>query len=171
MGPQAPDIDGCDPAHALSASTIKIDTRRDLLSQAQRSRTLPDSYYLNGVRREATLGLRGIGGFGDVHLGSWNDKNVALKVFRFLDYESQHAATSELSSTSLLYILFREVILWKQLDHAHIQPLLGVSRTALPPRLALVSEWWSFGTINQALYLVPSVELRSRRLQWVSQRF
>jgi hypothetical protein len=40
-----------------------------------------------------------------------------------------------------------ETLFWRDLNHQHIMPLLGVSQDAVAPRLSLVTPWMANGNI------------------------
>ena len=96
------------------------------------------------------------GGFADVSQGTYEGRQVAIKVVRVY-------ATSDLdvirsvSASPIPFIIStwvnglqrfcREGVAWKHLRHPNILPLLGV--TLNEHRFALVSEWMEDGNINE----------------------
>ncbi|KAG8928500.1 hypothetical protein FRC02_006829, partial [Tulasnella sp. 418] len=77
-----------------------------------------------------------------------NKQQVAIKALRV------HGPSEAETKERILKHFYREVLLWKRLQHRNIAPLLGY---LLPPNkpLALVSPWYPFGNIIKYLKQSP----------------
>jgi hypothetical protein len=47
--------------------------------------------------------------------------------------------------------------MWRDLDHIHILPFLGIDATSFPPYFCLVSPWMEHGTVLQYLEKEPGL--------------
>ncbi|KAJ7886908.1 kinase-like domain-containing protein [Mycena leptocephala] len=98
---------------------------------------LPSALFVTGVSgcpEHPTFG----GGFGDVYCASHSGKAVALKVMRHF---SQGAKLRDIRLK-----ICREALVWRDLHHPHILPLIGIDRDTFP-FLAMVSPWMEHGTV------------------------
>ncbi|KAJ7572902.1 kinase-like domain-containing protein [Mycena floridula] len=109
---------------------------------------LPPSFVIHDiVLDEPRRPLFG-GGFADVYKGSRKGQHVCLKVLRLF------TQTIEMRE-KLLKDFCREALLWKQLDHPNVLPLLGVTIELFAPSFCLVSPWMSNGNVMQYLEQNP----------------
>lgn len=131
----------CDPAHIQSyASRNKL--RRFSLKIALKYDKLPTTLFLKGVVC-TDLESRGIGGFADVFYGSFGELVVAIKRPRV------YIAASETQRTKIWQAFCRESLLWKNLDHKHILPFLGVSDDVFRHRtISMILPWMTKGSIK-----------------------
>ncbi|KAH8810306.1 kinase-like domain-containing protein [Flagelloscypha sp. PMI_526] len=104
------------------------------------------------------------GGFSDVYEGKWNGERVCLKCLRV--YINPSADITDNQEAEAVLKAFRnEAFLWKQFNHPNIVPFLGVTYTALPNRMALVSSFMVNGDIMKYVKReVSSYEVRLRLL-------
>ncbi|KAJ4489150.1 kinase-like domain-containing protein, partial [Lentinula lateritia] len=72
------------------------------------------------------------GGFADVWRGTMNGKAVCLKVLRLVIEQDEGARATRFC---------REALVWRQLKHPHILPLLGVNMELFLPSFCLISPW------------------------------
>ncbi|KAJ7875375.1 hypothetical protein B0H14DRAFT_2716374, partial [Mycena olivaceomarginata] len=71
------------------------------------------------------------GGYGDIYRASWGDQRVALKRMRYF-IRGSDLRRIRLVSGSVQTKFCREALLWKDLQHAHILPFLGIDRDTFP---------------------------------------
>lgn len=144
-----------------SAAETKADelrkTFRILVRGVRHLQCLPSSYYLRNVRVLPSDGPAEHGAFGDIYKGKWKKTSVALKAYRSI-------GAAELQRTFL-----REIVVWRQLRHPHIQPFLGVSNTitGLGGRLVVVSQWEEHRSLRHALSAFEMEQLLDYRPKWV----
>ncbi|KIK65019.1 hypothetical protein GYMLUDRAFT_382205 [Collybiopsis luxurians FD-317 M1] len=96
--------------------------------------TLPVSLIVEDVSREGQNPVAG-GGFADIWRGSLEEKPVCLKVLR-LTIEQDEKARSEIRKQ-----FCHEALVWRQLKHPNILPLLGVNTDLFSPSFCLISPW------------------------------
>ena len=116
---------------------------------------LPSSYMI-------TTGLAKIGdvpaargGFADIWDGTYQRGRVAIKALRIyraddrdtLERVNQKFLPPFLIDLKTIQMFCKEVILWKQLLHPNILPLLGVSTTLFP--FCMVSPWMKNGNVTE----------------------
>jgi serine/threonine protein kinase len=95
------------------------------------------------------------GGAAEIYQAELDGKLVALKLYRGY-VERMDGRRVNLSGTdtpanfrSVGFQVCREALLWKQLRHPNILPLLGIDAGLFSPRLCLVSPWSRHGNIAQ----------------------
>ncbi|KIK63206.1 hypothetical protein GYMLUDRAFT_110426, partial [Collybiopsis luxurians FD-317 M1] len=71
----------------------------------------------------------------DIWLGSLKEKPVCLKVLR-LAIEQDEEARAEIRKQ-----FCHEALVWRQLKHPNILPLLGVNMDLFSPSFCLISPW------------------------------
>ncbi|KIY67253.1 kinase-like protein [Cylindrobasidium torrendii FP15055 ss-10] len=91
----------------------------------------------------------GGGGFSDVWRALWNQKRVAVKVLRCF-------GTSATERDRVWKSCKKEAIVWRQLHHDNILPLLGVNSTFSPGTFCLVSPWLGNGNIMRFIETYPA---------------
>ncbi|KAJ7353604.1 kinase-like domain-containing protein [Mycena albidolilacea] len=109
---------------------------------SERCGRLPSSLFIVGVTGRDEHPSFG-GGFGDIYRASYGDQRVALKRMRYF------IRGSDLRRIRLRFC--REALLWKDLQHAHILPFLGIDRDTFPSSLCMVSPWMEHGTVMHYL--------------------
>jgi hypothetical protein len=67
--------------------------------------------------------------------------------------------------------MLRELEVWLRLKHSTIVPLLGTTRVAESPLLALVSQWMLSGTLYEYLGKQATIITPSARIELVSYSF
>ncbi|KAJ7895149.1 kinase-like domain-containing protein [Mycena olivaceomarginata] len=87
------------------------------------------------------------GGFSDIYQGEFNREAVCIKVLRIF--------TTEFQLNKLYMELAREVLIWKELLHPNVLPLLGIDLTARKPSCCLVSPWMENGNVTAFLERHP----------------
>ncbi|KAJ3862367.1 hypothetical protein EV359DRAFT_10643, partial [Lentinula novae-zelandiae] len=95
---------------------------------------LPSSMILQEIEREGQNPVGG-GGFADIWRGAVNNQSVCLKVLRLViepDEEVRQRIRRQFCN---------EALLWRQLKHPNILPLLGVNEEIFSPSFCLVSPW------------------------------
>ncbi|KAJ3829203.1 kinase-like domain-containing protein [Lentinula raphanica] len=98
----------------------------------KRIRALPLSLLV--IKDVARVGRNPVagGGFADVWRGTMNGQAVCLKVLRLVTEQDEEARTVRFC---------REALVWRQLKHPHILPLLGVNLELFLPSFCLISPW------------------------------
>ncbi|KIK54421.1 hypothetical protein GYMLUDRAFT_106333, partial [Collybiopsis luxurians FD-317 M1] len=95
---------------------------------------LLSSLIVRDIKREGQNPVAG-GGFADIWRGSLEEKPVCLKVLR-LAIEQDEEARTEIHKQ-----FCHEALVWRQLKHPNILPLLGVNMDIFPPSFCLISPW------------------------------
>lgn len=105
------------------------------------------------------------GGAAEIYEGQLNGRKVALKLYRGyvermdgLRVRSSHAHTPT-NFRSVSFQICREALLWHQLRHPNILPLLGIDSSHFLGKLCLVSPWVHHGNIGQ--YMQDPTNLES----------
>lgn len=126
----------------------------------KRHQILPPSLILKNIVREGTHALRG-GGFSDIWKGVLGEQSVCLKVMRV------HLEASEQKKLKAVKAFCEEALVWKQLSHPNVVPLLGVNTELFTPAFCLVSPWMSNGDLITYLEENPEHD-RSRSIYEVA---
>ncbi|KAJ6577986.1 kinase-like domain-containing protein [Mycena capillaripes] len=107
---------------------------------------LPFSFNVSGLK----IPLHPVsgGGFSDIYNGELNEEAVCIKVLRIF--------TTELQLNKIYKELAREVLIWKELSHPNVLPLLGIDLTARKPSCCLVSPWMKNGNVMAFLERYPN---------------
>ncbi|KAK1218885.1 hypothetical protein PQX77_018412 [Marasmius sp. AFHP31] len=105
---------------------------------------LPASLLIDDVTKEGTQPCNG-GGFSDIWKGSYGTQDVCLKVLRL------HAQGRQQDKDKLIKAFHKEALVWAQLSHPNLLPLIGVNITLFPQGFCLVSPWMTNGDINRFL--------------------
>ncbi|KAJ7233175.1 kinase-like domain-containing protein, partial [Mycena rebaudengoi] len=116
--------------------------QRIIRKLSEASERLPSSLFITGVTGREEWPSSG-GGFADVYRGYYNGKPVALKLLR------QFIRGEELRTIRLRFC--REALVWQNLHHPHILPLIGIDRDTFSHSLCMVSPWMAYGTVLQYL--------------------
>ena len=139
---------------------------RLLVRGATSLQSLPASYYIDpsDLPNYENWELRDRGGFGDVFHSRWRDQGVALKVIRFYRRDTE--------SQSLIFApILREIILWHNLKHPNVHPLLGVRCHMSYAQLVLLSKWERHGSLKRAIRDFDIHRLHQLRPNWVGTSF
>ncbi|KIK58523.1 hypothetical protein GYMLUDRAFT_1005780 [Collybiopsis luxurians FD-317 M1] len=131
------------------------DYRRRCIQILQKlSRThhvLPPSLFLRNVALDSVSATTG-GGFADIWKGLLGEQPVCLKVLRmFLDSDAK-------MRKKVLHAFCNEALVWRQLDHPNILPLLGVNVSLFAPSFCLISPWMHNGDINRYMRVTPNFD-------------
>ncbi|KAE9390761.1 kinase-like protein [Gymnopus androsaceus JB14] len=95
---------------------------------------LPSSLVVQDVQREGHNPVAG-GGFADIWRGTIGKKSVCLKVLRLV-IEPEEEVRKKIRKQ-----FCNEALLWRQLKHPNILPLLGVNAELFNPSFCLISPW------------------------------
>ncbi|KAJ7023911.1 hypothetical protein C8F04DRAFT_922450, partial [Mycena alexandri] len=87
------------------------------------------------------------GGFSDIYKGELDNEVVCIKVLRIF--------TTELRLDKIYKELAREVLIWKELSHPNVLPLLGIDLITRKPSCCLVSPWMKNGNVTTFLETYP----------------
>ncbi|KAF8183881.1 kinase-like domain-containing protein [Mycena galopus ATCC 62051] len=120
--------------------------RRIIQKLFESSNKLPSSFLITGITgkgRHCTYA----GAYGDIYRASWGNQTVALKYMRAVHF--LHTRSSELHHIRQKFC--REVLVWRELQHPHILPCLGINGDSFPSSLCLVSPWMEHGTVMNYL--------------------
>ncbi|KAF7360946.1 hypothetical protein MSAN_01124700 [Mycena sanguinolenta] len=107
---------------------------------------LPDDIAITGIVVSSSHPVA-TGGFSNIYRGEYSDAQgntveVALKVLRIFQ-EHTDAALENLRKK-----FFKEVLVWRYLEHPNIVPFLGVDSTTFPNlAMAMVTPWMSKGSV------------------------
>ncbi|KIK53347.1 hypothetical protein GYMLUDRAFT_49357 [Collybiopsis luxurians FD-317 M1] len=122
---------------------------------SRRFQILPSSLVIRYIKREGLNPVAG-GGFADIWRGTWKKKPVCLKVLR-LTLEPNETKRDKIRKE-----FCHEALVWRQLHHPNILPLLGVNSDLFHPSFCLISPWMENRDINtflkqNPLHSLPSV--------------
>ncbi|KIK56139.1 hypothetical protein GYMLUDRAFT_120159, partial [Collybiopsis luxurians FD-317 M1] len=115
---------------------------------------LPISLIIQEARREGSNPVAG-GGFADIWRGRLNEKPVCLKVLRFAVEQDEN------TRVQMRKQFCREALVWRQLKHPNILPLLGVNTELFFPSFCLVSPWMEHRDIITYLKKNPKHDVLS----------
>ncbi|KAF7340962.1 PINc domain-containing protein [Mycena sanguinolenta] len=101
---------------------------------------LPSALFITGITGKEEHPTFG-GGFADIYRASYDNRVVALKYMRIVQY----MRGSDLRDVRLKFC--REALVWKELRHPHILPFLGIEENSFPSQLCMVSPWMEHGTV------------------------
>ncbi|KAF8150405.1 kinase-like domain-containing protein [Mycena galopus ATCC 62051] len=107
---------------------------------------LPSSIFITGVRGKDQYPTFG-GGYADVYRASYGNQIVALKYIRDIHFLRGSDSRRIRLVSSQLSKFCREALLWKQLNHPHVLPFLGIDGDSFPSPLGIVSPWMEHGTV------------------------
>ncbi|KAF8145297.1 kinase-like domain-containing protein [Mycena galopus ATCC 62051] len=105
---------------------------------------LPSSIFVTGVTGKDQFLTFG-GGYADVYRASYGSQIVALKCIRHVHL----LRGSDLRRIRLKFC--REALIWKQLNHPHVLPFLGIDGDSFPSSLGIVAPWMEHGTVMNYL--------------------
>ncbi|KAF8187372.1 kinase-like domain-containing protein [Mycena galopus ATCC 62051] len=128
----------------IELSVRKLCKRR-LRSLAGTYGVLPFTFNVSGLK----MPLHPVsgGGFSDIYKGELDKKIVCIKVLRIF--------TTELQLDKIYKELAREVLIWKELSHPNVLPLLGIDLIVRKPSCCLVSPWMKNGNVMAFLQTYP----------------
>ncbi|KAJ7936915.1 kinase-like domain-containing protein [Mycena leptocephala] len=106
------------------------------LSEA--SDNLPSSLFITGVTGREKYPTSG-GGFADIYRCRYNNQAVALKQIR------QFVRGADVRQMRSAFC--REALVWKDLNHLHLLPFIGIDGDSFPSSLCMVSPWMEHGTV------------------------
>ncbi|KAJ6474388.1 kinase-like domain-containing protein [Mycena vulgaris] len=96
-----------------------------------------------------------VGGFGDIYRASYARKPVALKRVRIFRGSKQLPSTARDEHATFgggfADEFCREALVWQNLQHPFILPLIGIDREPFPTLSCLVSPWMAHGTVLKFL--------------------
>ncbi|KAE9391221.1 kinase-like protein [Gymnopus androsaceus JB14] len=75
------------------------------------------------------------GGFADIYRGNMGERRVCLKVLRLVIEENKD------TRDKIRKEFCKEALIWRQLKHPNILPLLGVNAELFSPSFCLISPW------------------------------
>jgi len=120
---------------------------------AERHGLLPDRIRIR-EKIEDSDEVLGSGGFGDVKLGTYEGRPVAVKIMRVSAKDfgkirkvSINVGCPSAFSTILPQQFYKEVILWSTLSHPNVLGLVGAQEDTKKRQLVIVSERMVYGNI------------------------
>jgi len=119
---------------------LQADLEKVILKLSGEYQRLPTSLYVKGISCPDPTTLV-TGSFADIHSGDWLGQRVALK--RPLVDEKGSEFDKNLQRA-----LCREALIWKQLNHEHILPFIGVNTEVFKSSMCLVLPWMENGNIR-----------------------
>ncbi|KAE9404200.1 kinase-like protein [Gymnopus androsaceus JB14] len=111
----------------LNRSAYRKRCLQALRHVSTRHQILPSSLMIQDVKRDGQNPVAG-GGFADIWRGTVGDQPVCLKVLRLVIEPDEKQFSNE-------------ALLWRQLKHPNILPLLGVNAELFSPSFCLISPW------------------------------
>ncbi|THH32590.1 hypothetical protein EUX98_g1593 [Antrodiella citrinella] len=94
---------------------------------------------------ECSKGSIGGGGFADIYKGIFNEQRVALKRLRVF------MMTEESRRPEMMKAFYHECLLWRNLSHKHILPILGIDNQLFNGSLCMVMPWMEHGNIRTVI--------------------
>ncbi|KAE9404395.1 kinase-like protein, partial [Gymnopus androsaceus JB14] len=97
-------------------------------------KVFPSSLVIQNVKQDGRHAVGG-GGFADIYRGTVGERRVCLKVLRLVmeqDEEIRDKIRKEFCN---------EALIWRQLQHPNILPLLGINVELFSPSFCLISPW------------------------------
>ncbi|KAE9391219.1 kinase-like protein [Gymnopus androsaceus JB14] len=95
---------------------------------------LPRSLVIHNINQEDRYPVVG-GGFADIYHGNMGERRVCLKVLRLVIEENEG------TRDKIRKEFCKEALIWRQLKHPNILPLLGVNAELFSPSFCLISPW------------------------------
>ncbi|KAF7349186.1 Kinase-like protein [Mycena sanguinolenta] len=126
---------------ALPNAVSRLQARQLLQKVSEAQEQLPSSLFITGVKDHDQYPTFS-GGFSDVYLASYQERNVALKRLRTFTAYSTPKHTR---------LFCKEAMVWQDLRHRFILPLLGIDRSTFAPSFCMVSPWMKNGTVLKYL--------------------
>lgn len=137
---------------------------------AQETCTLPSSMIISHIELASRNPVHG-GGCADIFRGLFGQYAIALKVLRIFNEADMKAVLPVYLITLILSLsltlrkeLYKEAIVWRQLNHNNVASFLGFCKDLFPDRIALVSPWMTNGDLSSFLKSNPE----ANRLRFVS---
>jgi len=122
----------------LDDEQILHTAQRLLVKLAQMSGTFAPSLFIDDVKKPIAISC---GAFADIYRAQrLTGKEVALKKLRVFQVHER---------AKIHNVLCNEALLWKQLEHQHILPFIGLDAGTFPGFICMVSPWMIHGTILQ----------------------
>ncbi|KAL4245279.1 EKC/KEOPS complex subunit BUD32 [Abortiporus biennis] len=121
--------------------------RRLLMRFSLASERLPSTLFVGGITRTKDEPV--YGGFSDVFRGQDDQGTIfALKRLRSM------AIMTETTRANLKKQLYHELLMWRNLNHKYLVPLVGVNETIFsqPPVPCIITPWMPKGHIRGYLY-------------------
>ncbi|TCD61226.1 hypothetical protein EIP91_008761 [Steccherinum ochraceum] len=158
---------GPDAVITRPTPTLKAEVHT-LLRTVQQANALPSTYRLSDLEVDFSNQPAALGAFGTIYRGTWLRRHsVAVKVVHGVHADVDAPVVSADGSRTLIPCV-REIILWYQLDHPHVHPLLGVNTMMFESSVALVSRWEAKGDVNAAIRSLDIQRLDAVRPQWIA---
>ncbi|THH29984.1 hypothetical protein EUX98_g4198 [Antrodiella citrinella] len=142
--------------------------RRILLKLSLQYQILPLALFMLGVECQS-LESTGFGGFADVFCGTHQGRKVALKRLRVF------LMTDPSKRLQLQRDFYRESLLWRNLSHKHVLPLLGIDDKLFKQSFCMVLPWMEHGNIRHTMDDIrkngthTSLALFSRVEGWINE--
>ncbi|TCD61053.1 hypothetical protein EIP91_009110 [Steccherinum ochraceum] len=148
--------EGLHPDTAFYAK-LRAQLRHVIMSISVSTALLPSSLFLRGV---ACVDKESIGGgsFGEVFRGEFNSGPVALKKLRVF------RTTDEAKKEVLRKEFYKESLFWKNINHPHILPFLGVDNIAFKDSFCMVLPWMSNGNVRSLMTTLRTENRMSDRM-------
>ncbi|KAJ7170996.1 kinase-like domain-containing protein [Mycena filopes] len=121
----------------VDRAAAHFDARRLIVQLSELSDLLPSSLVIHGVKNSRPTPFSGT--FGDVFTADHQGKIVALKRLRIFSAENEENPTQQK--------FCREALIWKNLDHDHVLPFIGVDLETFPGYICMLSPWMANGAL------------------------
>ncbi|KAF9266392.1 kinase-like protein [Marasmius fiardii PR-910] len=100
----------------------------------KRYHVFPSSFFIKDIQLDGYRPKKR-GGFADIYKGTIGSRMMCLKLLRmYLDYDEHRRK-------EIITDFCKEVLIWTQLSHPNILPLIGVNSDLFEPEFCLVSPW------------------------------
>ncbi|TCD69152.1 hypothetical protein EIP91_008629 [Steccherinum ochraceum] len=142
-------LDSAHELHGLGVLTASNQSRQDALKLATKLATshtiLPTSLLLVGVKT-VDADYCEEGGFASIYYGEVAHRTVAIKRLKVFTGTPDHLREK------LKQAFYRECILWKNLNHPHVLPLLGVAEDVFHNAVCIILPWATHGRIRNYIW-------------------
>jgi serine/threonine protein kinase len=128
-----------------------------LVKLSSQNRQFPSSLFVQGVDIGFSRDPVCQGGFGDIFIGKLRGAKVAVKRLRLDNQPELHNVSTTQMFRSIAYggelyqRIYREALVWSQLNHPRVLPLLGIDRDTFCDTqfIGLVAPWMDHGNLRR----------------------
>ncbi|CAL1702395.1 unnamed protein product [Somion occarium] len=146
--------------HSRATAPYRLSLRRLFLHLSKVSRVIPSRLFLHDIIcHEHDRIPCGEGQYAEVFRAKYNDVYVSLKRLRV--YQNRHNGAEDHEA------FCRELLVWSQLSHANVLPLLGADNSTFRGRHCMVSPWMRNGNIHECMQSLHSKRIRIPFERWL----
>ncbi|OCH86823.1 kinase-like protein [Obba rivulosa] len=115
-----------------------------------KNQIFPQSFFLpSAALQRSRQWPQAAGGFANVYMGTYEGRQVAIKVVRAAEIPEMNTAHAQ-----ILKDICKEAIVWKYLRHPNVTPFYGIDTTMFP--VSFVCQWMPHDTVNAYLCERPA---------------